>query len=358
MFAWLWKWWRADRAYFRGCRLAREGKWGEAVRAFDQVIAHWPADARAHGRRALALAGAGRHQEAVRAARKAAELAPDNHAPLLFLGQIHFDAGNLTEARKALVAARRLDPDNRLVQAWLGLCLLALGDRGEGVELLDRHLDYGYEGVEGRLIALVEARLWGKEGAPSLEEQLRKEEGEEERGGFWLRVFSLVRRAGLWPLARVRGRAAAELLLAEEAFALGEAEEAVRRLRAAEGLGAGGPGLALRLGQAYYESGRPQAAVEQFSRVPEEERRAPEVALLVGGALFEAGRYEEARPYLTIAADRYRRDFAPAYYRGLCDIALGNRRGATKWFIETAARLNPRVARRRLQAMLEAEEAG
>ncbi|MCJ7822031.1 MAG: tetratricopeptide repeat protein, partial [Armatimonadetes bacterium] len=85
-------WWRADRDYFRACRLLRAGKPGEAVKAFDRVVAAFPKHARAHAQRGLALAAAGRAGEGVRAARRADELAPKNHAPLLFLGEIHYDA--------------------------------------------------------------------------------------------------------------------------------------------------------------------------------------------------------------------------------------------------------------------------
>ena len=327
---------------------------------FEEVIAAFPKHARAHGRKALALAAAGHTGEAVRAARRAAELDPQNHAPLVCLGQIQYDAGNYQEARKAFSAAQRLDADNRLVQAWLGLSQLALGNVQQGAEALKAHLDYGYEGVEGRLIALAEERLWGQEDALPLEKQLTADEGgpDDSPAGFWLRVFSLVRRVVLWPLARLRGRRVAELLMAEEAFSIRDSEEAIAHLREAEKAGADPEQVAFSLGQAYYEAGNPQAAVEQFARLPEEERQRPETALLVGGALFEAGRYEEARPYLTVAAERYSRDFAPAYYRGLCEIALGNRKAATAWFIETASRLNPHVARKRLEEMVGTRDWG
>ena len=355
MLGWIGKWWRADRAYFRACGLARAGKHGEAARAFDEVLSVLPKHARALGRKALALAAAGRMGEALGAARRAAELDSRNHAPLVFLGQIQYDAGNYTEARKAFSAAARLDPENRLVQAWLGLAQVAVGKVEEGVELLKGHLAYGYEGVEGRLVALAEEYLWEhREVARPLEEQLSAEEGGVDEGpaGFGLRVASLVRLVVLWPLARLRGRRVAALLMAEEAFSVRDPEGAIGRLREAEKAGADSEDIALSLGQAYYEAGNAQAAMEQFARLPEELRGGPEMALAVGGAMFDAGRYEEAREYITVAARRFSRDFAPAYYRGLCEIALGNRKAATGWFIEMALRLNPQVARKRLEEML------
>jgi hypothetical protein len=72
----------------------------------------------------------------------------------------------------------------------------------------------------------------------------------------------------------------------------------------------------------------------------------------MGAALFDSGRYEEARECITVAARRFTRDFAPAYYRGLCEIALGNPKAALPWFLETASRLNPHVAQKRLEEML------
>jgi len=361
MLGWIGKWWRADRAYFRACGLARAGKHGEAAKAFDEVLNAFPKHVRALGRKALALAGAGRTGEAVGAARRAAELDPKNHAPLVFLGQIQYDAGNYTEARKAFSSAARLDPENRLVQAWLGLAQVAVGKVEDGAELLRAHLAYGYEGVEGRLVALAEEYLWEhREAARPLEEQLSGEEGGGDEGpaGFGLRVASLVRQMVLWPLARLRGRRAVALLMAEEAFSVRDSEGAIGRLREAEKAGADREGIALSLGQAYYEAGNAKAAVEQFARLPEEVRSRPEAALAVGGAMFDAGRYEEAREYIAIAARRYTRDFAPAYYSGLCEIALGNRKGAISWFIEMASRLNPQVARKRLEEMVRVRGEG
>jgi tetratricopeptide (TPR) repeat protein len=353
--------WRAHRNYFEGWRLLGRGRPGEAVKAFDRVLGAFPRHARAHGLRALALAAAGRSGEAVGAARKAAELAPHSHAPALFLGQIQYDAGHYEEARKAFSAAARLDPENRLVQAHLGLTLVALGLAEQGAELLREHLPYGYEEVEGRTLALAEEFLWRHRGeARSLEEQLSPDEGgrEEAPAGLVLRLTSAIRMLTLWPLARLRGRKALLWLRAEEAMSLGDWGSAITALREAEQAGADTERSALALGQAYLEVGKPGPAAEQLVGLSEQKKQEPEIAALLGFALFEAGRYEEAKRPLETAAARFSREYPPCYYRGLCEIALGKARAAVPWFVQAAARLNPQIAEKRLEEMMRLRAAG
>jgi tetratricopeptide (TPR) repeat protein len=350
-------WWRADRRYFEAFRLLRAGKPVEAAKAFDAVLATFPHHARAYVQRAVALAAANRVGEAVRSARRAADLAPRSHAPLLFLGRIQFDAGHYEEARKAFSAAARLDPENRLVQAYLGLALLAVGRAEEGAELLRAHLLYGYEGLEGRLLALAEQYLWEhREQARSLEEQLTPDEGgrEERPAGLGLRLASAIRLAILWPLARLRGPAAAWRLRAEEAMSVQEWDAAISALEEAEKAGVDQDDVAFALGLSQLEARRPKLAVEQFRRLPQNATQDPEAALLFGAALFDAEQYEEAREPLERAARHFRRDYLPAYFRGLCEVALGRRPSATEWFTEAVERLNPHIAEKRFEEMMRA----
>jgi Flp pilus assembly protein TadD len=352
-------WWRTNRFYFEGARVLRSGRPGDAVRAFTHVVEESPKHSRAHIQQARALAAAGHVGEAVRAARRAAELAPENHAPLLSLGQIHHDAGNAEEARKAFAAAARLDPENRLVRACLGLALLSRGRIEEGAALLREHLSYGYDWLESRLTAQAESYLWQhRESARPLEEQLEPEEGGREEGpaGFGLQFASAVRRVALCPLTALRGRAALARLRAEEAFSLRRWEDAIAALREAEAAGAGSEEVALGLGLALLEARKAQAAAEHFMRLPEDARKDPEVALLVGAALHDAGRYEDAREPLAIAADRFTKDFVPAYFRGLCDIALGDEASSYKWFELAVARLNPLLAQKRFEEMMRVRQ--
>jgi tetratricopeptide (TPR) repeat protein len=348
-------WRKAERSYFSAFRLSRAGEPRKAVEAFDRVIDIFPKHVRAHAQRGLALAAAGRVGEGVRSARRAIQLDPKNHAPHLLLGQIQYDAGNLEEARKAFSAAERLDPENRLVKAYLGLTLLAMGRTSQGAELLQEHLPYGYEALEARLLTLAEQYLWQhREQARPLEDQLSPDEGgrQERPAGLGLRVISAVRKVLLLPLAFLRGRAFRWRLLAAEAMSVRDYQAALSALRKAEEAGADPTEVALDLGQCYLELRQPQAACEQFARLPEELLQNPEVAFLVGLASFESGHYEQAREPLEKAAARFTREFVPSYYRGLCDIALGEPKAACKWFHQAAERLNPQLAQKRLEEML------
>lgn len=349
------KWWRADRDYREAFRLWRSSKPGEAVKAFDRVIEAFPRHARAHAQRARTLAAVGRTPEAVKEARQAADLAPSNHAPLLFLGQVQYDAGRYEEARKAFLAAAKLDPENRLVQAYLGLALLAVGKLKEGAELLKAHLLYANEGLEGRLLTLAEQYLWQRrDQARTLEQQLTPEEGGKEVGPvrFGLRFASAVRKVLLLPFSALRGRKAKLSLLAEEAMSVRDLDGAISALQEAEKASADPEWVAVSLASIYLELGKPQAAVEQLAKVPKEAWSDPGMAALIGEALLEAGHYTEAREPLTVAAEHFTREFTPSYYRGLCEIALGQPQAATPWFVQACERLNPHIAEKRLSEMM------
>ncbi len=348
-------WLRADRLYSRGSRLLRAGKSAEAAKAYGEVAALRPKHFRAYIQQARALSQAGRTSDAIRAAKRAAEIAPKSHAAMLVLGQIQYDSVHYEEARKAFAAAARLDPENRMVQAYLGITLLAQGQIEEGALLLKEHLLYGYEGVEARLLTLAEAYLWQhRDKARSLEEQLTPDEGAREQGpaGFGLQFVSAVRRIALWPLARLRGRLAVLRLQAEESCSVRDWDKTIATLQEAEKAGANVQETALSLGVAYLEVCKPEAAAQQFLRLPEEVRREPDIAMMVGAALFDGGRFEEAREPLGIAAEHFGKDFLPAYFRGMCDIALGQPQAATRWFALAVSRLHPHLAEKRFEEMM------
>jgi thioredoxin-like negative regulator of GroEL len=146
-------------------------------------------------------------------------------------------------------------------------------------------------------------------------------------------------------------------LRAEEAVSVRDWDAAIAALLAAGEAGADAEDIALTLGGAYLEAGRPEAAARELSALPEEVLAEPPVALMAGAALYESGRYEEARGPLGIAAERFTQDFLPAYLRGMCDIALGKPNAAVRWFTSAAESLNPHLARRRFEEMLRVRDA-
>jgi tetratricopeptide (TPR) repeat protein len=155
-----------------------------------------------------------------------------------------------------------------------------------------------------------------------------------------------------WPLARLRGPAAVWRLRAEEAISVRDWDTAIDDLLAAREAGADAEEIALTLGGAYLEAGRPEAAAREFAALAEDLLADPSVALMAGAALYESGRYEEAREPLGIAAERFRQDFLPAYLRGMCDIALDKPKAAVRWFTSAAESLNPHLAEKRFEEMV------
>ncbi len=352
--------WRADREYRQAFRLLRAGKPAEAAKSFERVLVARPTHFRAEAQRARALAAAGRTSEAIRAARQAAELAPKSSVPLLFLGQIQYDAGAYEEARKAFRQAAERDPENQLIQAYLGLTALRGGQFEEAAPLLERYLLFGYEGLEARMLVLAERYLWEhRDKARTLRAATHRGRGRRATPPPPASPCAPSRWCGPWCCGRWRGCGEVRGWRGcgpKRRCRCTSSSGPMPHYRAAEAAGADAMEMALAQGVAYYEAGKSQAAAEQLLRLPEEMQQDPEVAGLLGGALFESGRCEQARPFLAIAATRLRKDFAPAYYRGLCAIALGKDKEAVSWFEQAAERLNPELAKKRLEEMLRVRQ--
>jgi O-antigen ligase/Flp pilus assembly protein TadD len=103
--------------------------WGEATgdRAlvaaaaaqYEGVLDRDPASSRAHLKLGVAHVQLGRADDAERAWRRAASLAPRSPAPLVNLGRLYVQEGRAGEARRVLAAALRLDPGDRAASALL-----------------------------------------------------------------------------------------------------------------------------------------------------------------------------------------------------------------------------------------------
>ena len=312
------------------------------------MLAARPTHYRAAAQRARALAAAGpAPRRPFAAARHAADLAPKSHVPLLFLGQIQYDAGACEEARKAFRQAAERDPENQLIQAYLGLTALALGHFEEGAAQLRRHLLFGYERLEarrpraGRALFVGPSRAGPHPGAATH----RGRRGARAPGRRGLRCAPswpcVMHCSGPWRGCGVRRGWPFSGPRRPCPYTISKGPS--HTTRAAEAAGADAREMALAQGMAYYEAGKAQAAAEQLLRLPEEMRARPGGGRRARGALFESGRCEQARPFLTLAAERFRKDFAPAYYRGLCAIALGKDKEAVSWFEQGLRTPQPRA---------------
>lgn len=120
---------RIDEALARGTRLLRAGRAGEAVAAFDEVLAILPDHGETLINRGVALRRAGRRDEALASYWRALEVAGDKSAVWVNAANALADAGRIAEAHAALGVARRRLPQS--ADVWQGLANLLLKESHE-----------------------------------------------------------------------------------------------------------------------------------------------------------------------------------------------------------------------------------
>jgi serine/threonine-protein kinase len=109
-------------AYFYG-----DWDWPAAKREFERALEINPGDAQAHNWYSGLLSAAGRHEQAIAEARKAAELDPLSIAIQLNVGVRLYYARRTGEAVESLRRTQDLDPEFSATHYWLGLALQQRG---------------------------------------------------------------------------------------------------------------------------------------------------------------------------------------------------------------------------------------
>ncbi len=112
---------RAAHGLRTGQRLARKGRFTQAVEKYRKVLAPQPRNARALLHMARALVAMGDREAAVEAARRALELKPDDPAFLILAGEVQLDAGNPAAAAGLFDRALKINPRNELARAYAHL---------------------------------------------------------------------------------------------------------------------------------------------------------------------------------------------------------------------------------------------
>jgi protein O-GlcNAc transferase len=105
-------------------RLVAEGKLGEAVAAYDRLVASYPVSAEAHFNRAVALFRHGQADQAIAGFRAALSFRPKWTEALLALGQIEFRRGRYREAESSFTLAAEIAPKSAEALCNLGLSQL------------------------------------------------------------------------------------------------------------------------------------------------------------------------------------------------------------------------------------------
>src|SRR4030095_14134293 len=105
-------------------RLVAEGKLGEALAAYDRLVASYPVSAEAHFNRAVVLFRQGQDDHAIAGFKAALSLRPKLTEALLALGQIEFLRGRYREAESSFKLAVEIAPNSAEALCNLGLSQL------------------------------------------------------------------------------------------------------------------------------------------------------------------------------------------------------------------------------------------
>jgi Flp pilus assembly protein TadD len=118
---------------YAGVTVRRNLDWRDALTLFSRTVAANPDSARMRNNLGMALAEAGRHEEAVSQYLAALRLSPRHPVVCNNLGMALAYLGRYGEAVDYFNEALRLDPDFASVHHNLGMVLLKTGDRGGAI---------------------------------------------------------------------------------------------------------------------------------------------------------------------------------------------------------------------------------
>lgn len=121
----------------------RNRAFASSVSLWSDAVARRPGNARAWNSYGVALAAAGREQEAREAYARTLALEPDHLKARINLGNLELRAGDLVAARASYERAVKVDPEAAEALQALGATALALGDAATAVQHLRRALELG-----------------------------------------------------------------------------------------------------------------------------------------------------------------------------------------------------------------------
>lgn len=225
----------------RAQKLERRGRVDDALATFEESDS---GDPRLLVQHALALARAGRGEEAVRKIDRARAAAPDDAVPALFAAHLTLRFGEGDAAGDALRRAEELAPRNPIVPTLRAAEAIVRGQVREGCEaLLAGPVTDNLE-ILGWVLARVESELFKAVGSDS--------------------------------------------------GAVPPEPETPRRDEPPDDLSGVSVAKCMRRGERLLETGRPKSAAAHLARAMEKKPDAPALRVLYGAALAESGRFQEA----------------------------------------------------------------
>ncbi|MBS1871921.1 MAG: tetratricopeptide repeat protein [Acidobacteria bacterium] len=156
-------------------------QFGAAVREFERAVAVNPNEAVVRNSLGLALARAGRRDDAMEQFRKAIALTPDYPEPYSNLATAFAGAGNLPAAVDNYEKALKLDATYPEAQAGLGTLYISMDRLPAAIEHLEQAVKYKGDDARSRAnLALALARNWrAKDAVPHAEQAVKLSKGQD-----------------------------------------------------------------------------------------------------------------------------------------------------------------------------------
>ena len=361
---------RTERLFTKAQRLASEGNFEEAVRVFDQALSLNPNYAGIHLHKALALSDAGRHEDGVAAISKAIDLQPSSCVYYMFLGRIYYDARRFSDALQAFEQSLAKDERYEFAQVFKGITLLAIGKTTEAYELLQGRVNDTASSFQGRLLAVCESFLNQHQNGPQFPEDDANEEPIESLLNLQYAIGRFLVRVRYPTDARKR-TAYLHCLEGDKRHSLKQLEVAIKVSKKALAALPDCDAAKEQLSDIYFDAGDYKSALQWLMETTEYKEGVAKAKaddkdaflsqalhLRLGDIYRRLGEYDKATDHFARVAKPGLRDYQPFYYLGLCNIGLGKAGEARHWFEKATQRVNPRVAERRLQDMVQVEKEG
>ncbi len=144
----------------QGSALMNQGRYAEALSAFEHASVAAPSAAGPLIQKALCHLALGQPAEAREALAKAVELEPSNPAPRLFLALAESDLGDQARAEDLLQSVKKLSPDHQAVETVRALVHLRTGNLERAVSYLGSRPDLSLSSpIISRLVLEIERLL-------------------------------------------------------------------------------------------------------------------------------------------------------------------------------------------------------
>jgi tetratricopeptide (TPR) repeat protein len=325
---------------------AQVGLAREALARLDGLARSFAGQADFHLERARVLLLLGKTGEALAAAGRARTLAPRAPQPLLLLGEIRAQQGDLRGAREAFEAAAALDAHYAPARLGLGRVAAAEGQPDAALREFEAAVQAdprSLPAARARAAALVQRKRLG-EAVASVQGAI---EANPRAAGFHVLLGSLQLEAGQLDAAAAAYRRAVELErrnvearlgLARIALARGNEHEAAGQLHDAVRVRPDQPTAVLLLTSLHAKAGRADLSLPVLEAAVKASPRQPTFAFLLGDVYVRTGRTQEAIDLATrLLAERP--DLVRArLIRGQALLAKGDGQGALREVTEAVRR--------------------